>query len=138
MTHECRGYIGDLQSSQDGAANVSVLMDKGEFTMSQSDNFLTGFLLGSLVGGLAGGVLGVVVSSRRSSTDAESQFTPPLDKESRKRKLTPPTEESIEAARQGLEEKIAQLNDAIDDVRQQLSSVNNNGGAEADDAIADS
>ena len=106
--------------------------------MSQSDNFLAGFLLGSLVGGIAGGVLGVVVSSKLSGTESEPPFKKALDKEPRKRKLTPPTEESIEAARQGLEEKIAQLNDAIDDVRQQLSSVNGNGVAEADDAIADS
>jgi prefoldin subunit 5 len=33
------------------------------------------------------------------------------------------TEQSIEAARQGLEQKIAQLNEAIDDVRQQISQV---------------
>ncbi len=105
--------------------------------MSQSDNFLTGFLLGSLVGGLAGGVLGVVVSSKRSGTDSKKPFNKALETEPRKRKLTPPTEESIEAARQGLEEKIAQLNDAIDDVRQQLSSVNSNGAMDTDDAIAD-
>jgi hypothetical protein len=33
------------------------------------------------------------------------------------------TEESIELARHGLEDKIAQLNLAIDDVRQQLGTV---------------
>jgi hypothetical protein len=34
------------------------------------------------------------------------------------------TEEGMEAARLGLEAKIAQLNDAIDDVRQQLGYIN--------------
>ena len=34
------------------------------------------------------------------------------------------TEDSIEAARLGLEAKIAQLNEAIDDVRQELGGIN--------------
>jgi prefoldin subunit 5 len=42
----------------------------------------------------------------------------------RKRELN--SEESIEAARRSLEDKIAQLNTAIDDVRQQLGKVNGN------------
>lgn len=105
--------------------------------MSQSDNFLGGFLLGTVLGGVVGGVLGVVVASRLSSNEAENKTFKPLDDKERKRRLAAPTEESIEMARRGLEDKIAQLNDAIDDVRQQLSSVDGNGQTDApDNAIA--
>lgn len=96
-------------------------------TMSQQDNFWGGFLLGTAVGGVVGGVLGVLVSSRlneQNEAGSEKSFAP-LDKKSKKRsRLRPPTEQTIEVARQGLEDKIAQLNDAIDDVRQQLGSTN--------------
>ncbi|TVQ24667.1 MAG: hypothetical protein EA367_01400 [Leptolyngbya sp. DLM2.Bin15] len=105
--------------------------------MSQSDNFLSGFLLGSILGGAVGGVLGVVVASRLSSNEADEKNNfKPLDDKGRKRRLAAPTEESIEMARRGLEDKIAQLNDAIDDVRQQLSNVDGNGPSDPDNAIA--
>ena len=42
----------------------------------------------------------------------------------KKRPLKPSSEQNIELARRSLEDKIAQLNEAIDDVRQQLSTVN--------------
>ncbi|WP_416667078.1 hypothetical protein [Egbenema bharatensis] len=99
--------------------------------MSQQGNFAGGFLLGSVVGGLVGGVVGVLVASRLSQQEElESENAlPGLDKQSKgnkKRQLGASTEQNIEVARRGLEDKIAQLNDAIDDVRQQLSSVNGN------------
>lgn len=97
--------------------------------MSQSDNFFGGFLVGTLVGGVVGGVVGVVVASKLTSDETKSERFSRLRaakaKEARQ-KLKPPTEQSIEAARRGLETKIAQLNDAIDDVRQQLNTVNGN------------
>jgi gas vesicle protein len=97
--------------------------------MSQQDNFVPGFLLGTLVGGIVGGVVGVLVSSRLNNADASSEAAfAKLDEKAskgRKRQLkAPPTEQSIEMARRGLEDKIAQLNEAIDDVRQQLGGVN--------------
>jgi gas vesicle protein len=96
--------------------------------MSQQGNFAGGFLLGSVVGGLVGGVVGVLVASRLSQQDEQEpeKTLPGLDKgkSSKKRQLKVSTEQNIEVARRGLEDKIAQLNDAIDDVRQQLSSVN--------------
>jgi gas vesicle protein len=99
--------------------------------MSQQGNFAGGFLLGSVVGGLVGGVVGVLVASRLAQQeDPESETTlPGLDKQGKnpkKRQIGGSTEQNIEIARRGLEDKIAQLNDAIDDVRQQLSSVNGN------------
>jgi gas vesicle protein len=83
--------------------------------------------LGTVVGGVVGGVAGVLAASRL----AQSENAPPKDalskletKTAKKRPLKAPTEQTIEAARRGLEDKIAQLNDAIDDVRQQLGTVN--------------
>jgi hypothetical protein len=91
--------------------------------MSQRDSFLGGFLLGTVVGGVVGGILGAVVSSRLSQDETSSEDFPKLkDKAVRKRPFSAPTEQSIEAARRGLEGKIAELNEAIDDVRQQLST----------------
>ena len=96
--------------------------------MSQQGNFAGGFLLGSVVGGLVGGVVGVLVASRLSQQDElEQENALRLDKQGKggkKGQLKASTEQNIEVARRGLEDKIAQLNDAIDDVRQQLSSVN--------------
>lgn len=96
--------------------------------MSQRDGFTSGFLLGTIVGGLIGGVIGAVVAGQR---DADNEAEKSLLNSSRtetkvikgkKRQLN--SEESIEAARRSLEDKIAQLNMAIDDVRQQLGTVN--------------
>lgn len=88
--------------------------------MSQKDNFGGGFVIGSIVGGLVGGLLGALLATRNETVEANDNFNlsggeAPLDLSS---------EESIEEARHGLEDKISQLNMAIDEVRQQLESVN--------------
>ena len=88
--------------------------------MSQQDNFGSGFILGSIVGGVIGGVLGTLLTSRQEKRTLEKESS--LIEAGTQAKFT--TEESIEAARHSLEDKIAQLNLAIDDVRQQLGSVN--------------
>ena len=86
--------------------------------MSQQNNFGSGFILGSILGGVVGGVLGTILTSRQEQqTDQEDSR---LKNGSR---ISLNSEESIELARHGLEEKIAQLNLAIDDVRQQLGAV---------------
>ena len=88
--------------------------------MSQQDGFGSGFVLGSIVGGVIGGVLGTLLASRQENkTIAEDRS---LIEAGTQTQFTP--EESIEVARHSLEDKIAQLNLAIDDVRQQLDSVN--------------
>lgn len=98
--------------------------------MSEQGNFVGGFLVGTVVGGLVGGVLGVLVASRLSQsepTDEENRLAGlegKPNKGSKKRQIKASTEQSIEVARRGLEDKIAQLNEAIDDVRQQLGAVN--------------
>ena len=98
--------------------------------MSQRDGFTSGFLLGTVVGGLIGGVIGAVVAGQRDTdNEAEKSLLNSSRAETKlikgkKRQLN--SEESIETARRSLEDKIAQLNMAIDDVRQQLGTVNGN------------
>jgi hypothetical protein len=97
--------------------------------MSEQDNFAGGFIAGAIFGGVVGGIVGALVASKVSNADAaapEERF-PKLDAKSgkvRRGQLRAPTEQNMELARRGLEDKIAQLNDAIDDVRQQLGNVN--------------
>ncbi|MGB5631849.1 MAG: hypothetical protein WBM44_18055 [Waterburya sp.] len=87
--------------------------------MSQQNGFGSGFILGSIIGGVVGGVLGTILTSRN-----EKQITNQEDSRLQDgAKISLNSEESIELARHGLEDKIAQLNLAIDDVRQQLGTV---------------
>jgi hypothetical protein len=112
--------------------------------MSQQDDFAGGFLLGTLVGGVVGGVIGALVASGKLS-ELVSSDEQPLNADSiegttkpKKRsrnaasgsllKAQNGQQVDIEAARRGLEDKIAQLNDAIDDVRQKLGGVNGTPG----------
>ncbi|MBW4516374.1 MAG: hypothetical protein KME11_14280 [Timaviella obliquedivisa GSE-PSE-MK23-08B] len=101
----------------------------------QDDNFFGGFILGTIVGGVVGGIAGVLVSSRLSQPEElDADGLKKLDsKANKKRRLKAPTEQTMEVARRGLEDKIAQLNDAIDDVRQQLGAVNGNTAVESSD-----
>ncbi len=94
--------------------------------MSQPGNFLGGFLLGTVVGGVVGGVIGTLAASRLSQSDSQKLDSGKTEvKAVKKRPLkAAPSEQTIEGARRGLEDKIAQLNEAIDDVRQQLGAVN--------------
>jgi gas vesicle protein len=91
-------------------------------TMSQQGNFLGGFLLGTVVGGVVGGVVGTLAATRLAQEAKLESKTDP--KPAKKRQLKAVPEQNMELARRGLEDKIAQLNDAIDDVRQQLGTVN--------------
>ena len=104
--------------------------------MSQQGNFVGGFLLGTLVGGVVGGVVGVLVTSRLSQAEPDAIAKldnkrldkrldgKRLDGRDKKRQIKATTEQGMEVARRGLEDKIAQLNEAIDDVQQQLGTVN--------------
>ncbi|NEQ65149.1 MAG: hypothetical protein F6K21_06550 [Symploca sp. SIO2D2] len=99
--------------------------------MSQRDGFTGGFLAGAALGALVGGIVGILVTAQKDNEDEaqeQSLINSSLSKvraiKGRRNQLD--TEESIEAARRSLEDKIAQLNTAIDDVRQQLGTVNGN------------
>ncbi len=90
--------------------------------MSQRDGFASGFFLGAIFGSVIGGVVGAVVTSRRNNNiddEIQSLLSPGTGGKFN-------TEESIEIARRRLEDKITQLNLAIDDARQQLGNVNGN------------
>lgn len=88
--------------------------------MSQKNNFGNGFVLGSIVGGVVGGILGTLLATRNETAVNRKNLT----EEGLPLQFT--SEEGMEVARHSLEDKIAQLNLAIDEVRQQLNSVNGN------------
>lgn len=94
--------------------------------MSNQDGFAGGFLAGAIFGSVVGGVLGAVLTSRLASSTTSDN--PKRIRERSNRKDRSPqslqSEDEMEAARQILEAKIAQLNAAIDDVRYQLHNVN--------------
>lgn len=99
--------------------------------MSQKDNFAGGFLLGTIVGGIVGGVIGSLLTARQLS-DAESSEeallnanpAEPKSVKARPRSLKSANGQSgMETARRSLEDKIAQLNEAIDEVRHQLGGI---------------
>lgn len=109
--------------------------------MANRDGFGSGFFWGALVGGVVGGLLGTALATRGQDESAdggaeaaEDRPNPePLNRPRRRPRLTAAesSEARMETARQGLEDKIAQLNDAIDDVRRQLGSRNGRPVAEA-------
>ena len=91
--------------------------------MSQQDNFGSGFFLGTLFGGVVGGIVGAAVASRVRRDASEPDAFRLQDAADGEGTLDP-SEEEMELARRGLEDKIAQLNSAIDDVRHRLSTPN--------------
>jgi predicted RNase H-like nuclease (RuvC/YqgF family) len=101
--------------------------------MSQRDGFASGFLVGAVFGSVVGGVLGALIVSRRDADLLAEEETdlnhnqPETQKISGKRRQVRAAESSaleMETARRSLEDKIAQLNATIDDVRKQLGNVN--------------
>lgn len=110
--------------------------------MSQRDNFSGGFLLGTIVGGIVGGVLGALLASGRLSELTASEE--PVNGEPEAKPSKPKRQSlkatnghaDMETARRSLEDKIAQLNDAIDDVREQLGGINGTSELEGKRPIA--
>lgn len=91
--------------------------------MSQN-NFAGGFVAGAFVGGIIGGIVGVLASNRLRSDETDTFAQMP--EEDRRRFEAASTEEKMEIARRGLEDKISQLNMAIEDARLQMGKVNGN------------
>lgn len=109
--------------------------------MSQQDNFSSGFVWGAVLGGIAGGIAGGLIGSTLANrsgepdddvdsehdsnrrTNPQPEFSPAKSRR-RPLRLESAPQKNMELARQSLEDKIASLNDAIDDVRQQLHQVN--------------
>lgn len=97
--------------------------------MSQRDGFSTGFIAGTIVGGVLGGAIGALLATQRSSeqaADPERRNTNLVGSNNRRsrRQFKATSEQSIEIARRSLEDKIAQLNETIDEVRLTLGQVN--------------
>jgi gas vesicle protein len=106
---------------------------------NQGDKVGSGFLAGTIFGGVVGGLVGAWLAKKLSDTLPEEDPTAAGEnakngaktisaktinnRASKRQPLRGGDELNIESARQGLETKIAQLNDAIDDVRNQLSNV---------------
>lgn len=95
--------------------------------MSNRDGFSNGFWLGTLVGSVVGGIVGATIASQRANrldddTDSsilsgESGEQRPL-KSSRNRSV-----DRMESARRSLDDKITDLNNAIDAVRSSIAHV---------------
>jgi len=104
--------------------------------MSQRDGFAGGFLAGAIFGSVVGGVIGTLVAQRRDAEFAEDEAegrvkgkgSSNLDKSGSRRQMRGSASSGVEmeVARRSLEDKIAQLNTTIDEVRDQLGSVNSN------------
>jgi len=97
--------------------------------MSQQEGLTGPFLIGTVVGGILGGILGVALASRTAgdADDVRDDSRPQqLVKLGKKGSPKATDTESIEATRRSLEDQIAQLNEAIDEVRQQLQGVHHN------------
>lgn len=90
--------------------------------MSKRDNFAGGFFLGTIVGGLVGGVVGIVLGSRTDESLKETEDSPPDYTSNRDHHSSLGSETDYNLT---LEAKIAQLNTAIDDMRQRLNIVHN-------------
>lgn len=97
--------------------------------MSQRDGFSTGFIAGTIVGGVLGGAIGALLATQRSSeqaADPERRNANLAESNNRRsrRQFKATSEQGIEIARRSLEDKIAQLNETIDEVRLTLGQVN--------------
>jgi gas vesicle protein len=103
--------------------------------MSQRDGFGSGFFAGAIVGSVVGGIVGALITQRRdlqlieedtelTNGTAEAKKTNILKRRTMKAAENESME--IETARRSLEDKIAQLNATIDEVRNQLLNVNAN------------
>ncbi|MCW5316450.1 hypothetical protein GTQ43_22290 [Nostoc sp. KVJ3] len=101
--------------------------------MSQRDGFGSGFLAGAFVGGVFGGVIGALIASRRDPQLLAEEETELTDSQVEAKKIAAKRRQmkaseneniGIETARRSLEDKIAQLNATIDEVRNQLGNVN--------------
>ncbi|MEA5582553.1 hypothetical protein VB620_14535 [Nodularia harveyana UHCC-0300] len=102
--------------------------------MSQRDGFASGFLAGTIFGGIVGGIVGAVIVSRQNQELTEEEVelmngqvgTKKVSAKRRQMFASDDDGMEMETARRSLEDKIAQLNDTIDEVRQQLGNVNGN------------
>jgi gas vesicle protein len=89
--------------------------------MSNRDKFSSGFWLGTIVGGVVGGIVGATIANKRvNRLEDELDSILPKDggeKRSLKSSRRGRTADRMEIARRSLDDKISDLNNAIDAVR---------------------
>ncbi len=94
--------------------------------MSNRDGFGSGFWLGTLVGGVMGGIVGATIATQRASRSDEDLDGGNLAGErGEKRPLKSSRMRSVdrmEVARRSLDDKISDLNNAIDAVRSTIGN----------------
>lgn len=92
--------------------------------MSNRDGFGTGFWLGTLVGGVVGGVIGATIANQATNRQKDESDSGALSGElGEKRPLKSRrlrTADRMEVARRSLDDKISDLNSAIDAVRSSI------------------
>ncbi|WP_373542788.1 hypothetical protein [Chamaesiphon sp.] len=92
--------------------------------MSDRDGFGSGFWLGTVVGGVVGGIVGASIASQRANRlDNDPESSRLASSNSQKRPLKSSrnrTMERMEIARRSLDDKISDLNQAIDSVRSSI------------------
>ncbi len=92
--------------------------------MSQRNGFGTGFWLGTLVGGVVGGIVGASIASQNTNRGDDDTATESLPRSrGNKRPLKSSqlrTADRMETARRSLDDKISDLNHAIDAVRSSI------------------
>jgi predicted RNase H-like nuclease (RuvC/YqgF family) len=124
-------YHATRAKSNISISKTSQRFFEGGKDMSQRDGFASGFFAGAIFGSVVGGIVGALVSTRRDAEflEEEQQQLNARPMEAKKaspnrRQMGSSEVESMETARRSLEDKIAQLNATIDEVREQLGNVN--------------
>ena len=81
--------------------------------MSNQDNFGSGFILGTIFGGVVGGVIGTLIANKSKENLEEKNNASGM----KNIQYTVRNAEDIIETKSNLEDKINQLNHAIDEVR---------------------
>jgi hypothetical protein len=112
--------------------------------MNDRGGFSSGFILGSIIGGVVGGVVGTLVANRVKDLDEEMELmnlpeAEPQERRSRRSKRRLRSIDRIEQTRRSLDDKIAELNGAIDAVRSSIGNMppSANGEAIVDASLED-
>jgi gas vesicle protein len=95
--------------------------------MSNRDGFGSGFWLGTLVGGVVGGIVGATIASQRANRLEDTPESESLERERGERRPLKSSRmrslDRMEVARRSLDDKIGDLNNAIDAVRASIGQV---------------
>jgi gas vesicle protein len=95
--------------------------------MSNRDRFASGFWLGTLIGGVMGGIIGATIASKSANRIEEEPDSGMLSRASGEKKPLKSrqlrTTDRMEIARRSLDDKISDLNNAIDAVRSSIGHV---------------